>query len=185
MNTAYGTSDVIILISISIQSWNRTYVNSTRIGKYRIFNNILEHSRINWRVIAKTDFHIRYSPIFIYLANLEVPRMYSAPNNEYREYTNTVIPHITVRPFSSNVLGYSPRINVCAVPALDKYRKYRYNYWYFWDGFVDVFAVEREYIIFNFSQISLKIQSSFMTNLWTFPALLLGEIETCVQWVFL
>ncbi len=71
------------------QKRNRTYVNSPRIGEYRIFVNILRHSRMNWCVIARTDFHIRYSPIFVYSANLEVPRMYAAHNDEYFD------PHIT------------------------------------------------------------------------------------------
>ncbi len=42
--------------------------------------------------------------------------MYSAHNDEYRECANTLIRTFLVRLFSPNVLGYSPRINVCVVP---------------------------------------------------------------------
>ncbi len=98
--------------------WNRTHANSRRMGKYRIFVNILGRSRINWRVMARTDFHKVYSPIFVYSANLEMLRMYSARNGKYRECTNTSILTLLVRLFSPNVLGYYPRINICAVPPL-------------------------------------------------------------------
>ncbi len=64
---------------------NCTYTISRRIREYRIFVNILGRSRINSRVITRTDFHIKYSPILVYSSNLEVPRMYSAHNDEYRE----------------------------------------------------------------------------------------------------
>ncbi len=77
----------------------------------------LSSSRINWRVIARTDFCTGYSPIFVYSAKLEVPRMYLAHNDDYRECTNTLIHPLLVRLFSSNVLGNSPRINLCAVPT--------------------------------------------------------------------
>ncbi len=94
-----------------------------RIGDYRIFVNILRCSRINWWVIARTDFHLRYSPIFslifIYSPNLEMPRMYSAHSDEYWECMNALMRTLLVRLFSPNVLSYSQRKNVCAVPALD------------------------------------------------------------------
>ncbi len=41
--------------------------------------NILRHSRINWRVIARTDFPIRYLPIFVFSKNLEVRRIWYLP----------------------------------------------------------------------------------------------------------
>ncbi len=100
---------------------NHTYASSQRIGEYRIFVNILGRSRISWRVMARTDFHIEYLPIFVYSANLEVPRLNSAylvHNEEYRECTNTLIRTLLVRLFSENVLGYSSRINVYVVPPL-------------------------------------------------------------------
>ncbi len=90
-------------------------------GEYRIFVNILEHSRINWQIITRTDFHIRYSLIFVYSKNLEVPRTYSTHNDEYQEWTNTLIRALLVRfvrLFSPNVLGCSSRINICVVPPI-------------------------------------------------------------------
>ncbi len=91
--------------------WNQNliYINSPRIGEYR---NILGHSRTNWRVIVRTDFHILYSPIFVRSANLEVSRMYLAHNDKYWVYEYTDL-RITCSP----ILCYSPRINVCGVPA--------------------------------------------------------------------
>ncbi len=99
-------------------------------SEYRIFVNILGRSRINWRITARTDFHIQYSPIFLYLANLEVLRTYLAHNDEYVTCTNTemykygecmstLIRTLLVHLFSPNVLSYSPRINIRVVPALD------------------------------------------------------------------
>ncbi len=80
--------------------------------------NILECSRINWRVMVRIDFHIRYSPIFVFSENLEVPRIYLTHNVEYREYTNTLIHTFLVPLFSTNILSYSPKIYGCAVPPL-------------------------------------------------------------------
>ncbi len=112
-------------IFLRILRRNHKYVNSPRMVKNRQIPNIyniLGHSRINWWVIAKTaDFHIRYSPIFVFSENLEVPRIYSAHDDEYREYTNTLIRILLVHLFSRNILGYSPRINVCVVPSLGKF----------------------------------------------------------------
>ncbi len=104
--------------------WNHTYIDSPRMAENRRIpnmHNILGHCRINWRVIAKTDFHIRYSPIFVFSKNLELLKMYSAHNDEYGECTNILIHTSLVRLFSPNVLGYSPRINVCAVPPLHSF----------------------------------------------------------------
>ncbi len=104
--------------------WNHTYVNSLRIDENRRIpniRNILRRSRINWRVIARTDFSIRYSPIFVFSENLEVPRIYSAHDDKYWEYTNTLIRTLLIRLFSPNVLGYSPRIYGCEVPPLEEY----------------------------------------------------------------
>ncbi len=93
---------------------NHPYANSWKIGEYRIFVDILGRSRINWRVIARTDFHIEYSPIFsptfVYSTNFKVPKMYSAHNDKYQECTNTLIRTLPVRLFSPNVLGYSKRM---------------------------------------------------------------------------
>ncbi len=47
--------------------------------------------------------------------------MYLVHNDECGECTNTLIPILLVRLFSPNVLGYSPRINVRVVPALEEY----------------------------------------------------------------
>ncbi len=65
----------------------------------------------------RTDFHIWYSPVFVYAANLDVPRMYLAHNDEYRECANTLIRTLLACLFLTNVLGYSLIINLCVVPA--------------------------------------------------------------------
>ncbi len=107
------------LVSGLIQRQNRTYVDSLWMAKNRWIPNICKIfscSCINWRVFVRTDFHIWYSQIFVFSKNLEVPGIYSAHNDEYREYTNTLIRTLLVRLFSTNVVGYSPRIYGCAVP---------------------------------------------------------------------
>ncbi len=100
---------------------NHTYVNSLRMADNRRIpniHNIFERSHINRRVIGELTFYIWYSPIFVFSKYLEVPRMYSVHNDEYWEYTNTLIHTLLIHLFSPNVRGYSLRINICAVPPL-------------------------------------------------------------------
>ncbi len=111
--------------------WNRTYIDSMRMAENRRIWNIRHHSRAflhkltSNRVIVRTDFHIQYSPIFlsifVYSTNLEVPRMYSARNNEYGECANILICTLLVHLFLPNILGYSPRISICVMPPLTGY----------------------------------------------------------------
>ncbi len=145
---------------------------------------ILRCSRINWWVIARTDFHIPYSSIFVFSPNLEVPRIYSAHYDEYREYTNTLIHTLLVRLFSSNVLGYSPRIYGCAVPPLYYYVLLHYKLGVIiiiWLQFIIIRATqnmlvfEPKFSIFYFDVfwkyfiwISLKYSKIFVYNMGSF-----------------
>ncbi len=108
-------------IMVRILRRNRTYLDSLRMAKNRQIpniRNILGLSRINWRVIARTDFCIGYSPIFVFSENLEGLKIYSTHNEEYREYTHTLIRTLLVCLFLPNILWYSSRMYECAVPPL-------------------------------------------------------------------
>ncbi len=98
--------------------WRITYVKVSSRHYSSIYARMLENVT-----------NIRYLPIlgstyvrFHISTNLEVPRMYLAHNDKYREYTNTLIRTLLVRLFSPYVLGYSMRINVCVVSPLQKLR---------------------------------------------------------------
>ncbi len=102
-------------------SWNHAYANSWGIGENKRILNIRQHSRAFLHKLTSNRKNWLSHRVF---ANIRLfhkfgcGRMYSVHNDEYRECTNTLIRTLFVRLFSVNVVGYSPRINVCVVPPL-------------------------------------------------------------------
>ncbi len=81
------------------------YARIRRIPNIRQLSRAFSHKLTG----TGTDLYIGYSPIFVYSANLDVPRMYSEHNDEYEECSITCSPILGQhsRLFSENKLMYS------------------------------------------------------------------------------